>query len=79
MQDNTPTQPKHGDRGTYRQFYSKERDRFGHDLWCACCNTWNTVEGTGVMFSLLGKCKNCGAPFGDRIGMEKMNDPETCQ
>lgn len=72
-------QPQHGQRGTFRVFDDKRAYRQGHDLYCACCNTWNTVEGTSVMFSLLGQCKNCGAPFGDRIGMDKMNDPETCQ
>lgn len=59
-----PPNPTHGQRGQFQMFYGKDRDRGGHDLYCGCCNTWNTVEGTRIWFSLIGECKHCGAPLG---------------
>lgn len=64
------TTPKHGDRGEYREFIghwtpelSYTGDKCGRDIYCANCNTWNTVEGTHLLFTVMGNCKNCGTSF----------------
>ena len=62
--------PKHGEEGTYREFtghwtpeLTYTGDRSGSDVYCAYCDTWNTVEGTNILFSVIGNCKYCGASF----------------
>lgn len=58
--------PAHGTKGEYREFigqWSKDLqysgDRLGCDIYCASCNHWNTVKGTGILFEFMS-CKNCG-------------------
>jgi hypothetical protein len=62
--------PTHGSEGEYRRFFGKwdenlqySGDRFGCDVYCGKCNHWNTVEGTNILFSVCGNCKNCGERF----------------
>lgn len=64
--------PKHGSEGEYREFVGKwdsnltySGDRFGHDVYCAKCNNWNTVENTSILFKFMS-CKNCGTSFLDK-------------
>nr|DAI89639.1 MAG TPA: NUDIX domain protein [Caudoviricetes sp.] len=62
--------PKHGQEGQHREFigyWDKELsysgDRLGCDIYCSNCNHWSTVKGTNILFSVCGKCKNCGTKF----------------
>lgn len=65
--------PKHGSNGKYNMFIGKwngtdySGDRAGCDIYCAYCNHWNTVEGTNILFSVIGVCKNCGKSLSDKI------------
>jgi hypothetical protein len=56
--------PKHGAEGQYREFISAEKDRCGCDIYCSYCDHWNTVLNTNILFSVIGRCKNCNAEIG---------------
>lgn len=62
--------PKHGEQGQHCTFIGAwdknlqySGDRLGNDIYCANCNYWSTVKGTGILFSIIGECKNCGTSF----------------
>lgn len=66
--------PAHGQRGDHREFIGKwdvniqySGDREGCDIYCGNCDTWNTVEGTNILYSVVGKCKKCGHPFREPV------------
>lgn len=67
---------KHGQVGEYHMFIGSwngtdySGDRGGNDIYCGYCQTWNTVEGTNILFSVVGKCKNCGEPIGSAVVRE---------
>lgn len=63
------SKPRHGEQGQHRAFVGVWKgtnytgDREGRDIYCAFCDYWNTVHGTGILFSVTGNCKVCGASF----------------
>ncbi len=62
--------PKHASSGEHRQFIGSwdenlqySGDRLGNDVYCSNCDNWSTVKGMGILFSIIGNCKNCGQSF----------------
>ncbi len=65
---------EHGQEGKHRVFIGKwdenlqySGDREGNDIYCGNCDTWNTVEGTNILFSVVGECKKCCHRFCDPV------------